>query len=542
MQSRTVYRRLASMSSAALLAGAMLLLTPTVATASGGAVVPTESGLVQGAVPDANGVRSFKGIPYAAAPVGALRWKPPRLAPAWPGVRSATAYGPSCWATQPPGAPAIPLSEDCLSLNVWMPSPQFGVPKAVMVWIPGGGFQFGTSADPRYDGAQLAARGVVVVSINYRLGVFGFLARPELDSESGGSGAYGLQDQIAALRWVQRNIPAFGGNSANVTVFGQSAGAHSIGMLLASPQARGLFSKAIVQSGAFWDSQHGSIATHAEALARGNALSVQLGAPSVAALRAVPAATLASATAWIPIFDPSVTAFAPSIDGQVLTDSPANVFAQGRQQRVPVLAGYTAAEDVPLFDLWALPHSSPEEFYAAAQSLFGPSRMTEFKALYPAANADQAAASANLLIGDLVISEQTWELLGLQQRAVAAVYGYRFSYTSAYSPIPAHVAEVPFIFGNLYPQYFAPQAPPASGGDRAFSNLLMQYWTNFAKSSNPNGPGLPDWPRYGGAGCSVLNLTATPTAIIEPDTARQSFIASFRTNGRFPAAWRTAGS
>jgi para-nitrobenzyl esterase len=540
VQRRTVYRRLASFGSAALLAATVLWLTPTAALASDGTIVPTQSGLVQSAAPDANGVQSFKGIPYAAAPVGSLRWKPPQFAPPWFGVRSATAYGPSCYATQPPGAPAIPMSEDCLSLNIWMPSPQFGPPKAVMIWVPGGGFQFGTSADPHYDGAQLAARGVVVVSINYRLGVFGFLARPELDSESGGSGAYGLQDQIAAVRWVQRNIPAFGGNPANITVFGNSAGAHSIGLLLASPQAHGLFTKAIVQSGAFWDSQHGSIATHAEALARGNALSGRLGVPSIEGLRAVPAAALAGATAWIPIFDPSLTAFAPSIDGQVLTDTPANVFAQGRQVRVPVLAGYTAAEDVPLFDLWALPHSSPEVFYAAAEAMFGPDRMAEFKTLYPAANADQAATSANQLIGDLVISEQTWELLGSQQK-VAPVYGYRFSYRSAYSPVAAHVAEVPFVLGNLFPQYFAPQAPPPNGGDFAFSNTLMSYWTNFAKSSNPNGPGLPTWPRYGGAGSSVLNLTAAPSAIAESDTARQSFIASFRTGGRFPAGWRITG-
>lgn len=519
------------------------LLSPAPAVAAGGTIIPTQSGLVRGSAPDAAGVQAFKGIPYAAAPVGTLRWKAPRPAATWPGVRSATGYRPSCWATPLPGAPSIPMSEDCLSVNVWTPSPRSGPPKAVMVWIYGGGFQFGTSADPRYDGAALAARGVVVVSLNYRLGVFGNLARPELDAESGGSGAYGLQDQIAALRWVRRNIRAFGGNPANVTVFGQSAGAHSIGMLMASPQANGLFAKAIAQSGAFWDSEHGSIATHAEALARGNALSGRLGAPTLAALRAVPAADLSAATTWIPALDPGVTAFAPSIDGQVLRDSPAAVFGQGRQQRIPLLAGFTAAEDVPLFDLRALPHSSPEEFYAAAEKLFGAGRMAEFKVLYPAANAVQATASANQLIGDLVITEQTRTMLRLQKRAgVPNIYGYRFSYTSAYSPIAAHVADVPFVFGNLFPQYFAPQAPPANAADRAFSNQLMGYWTNFAKQGDPNGTGLPAWRRYTGNGSPVLDLAASPKTVKDPGAARLNFLASFRTSGRFPASWRTAGS
>ena len=529
--------RAMAVSAVLVAAAALVSLYPVSASATGGTAVRTRSGLVQGRVPDADGVQAFEGIPFAAPPVGPLRWKPPQPAPSWTGVRAATAFGPSCWATQPPGAPPIPMSEDCLSVNIWSPPTRSGPPKAVMVWIEGGGFQFGTSADRRYDGAALAAQGVVVVTLNYRLGVLGFLARPELDAESGGSGAYGLQDQIAALRWVKQNIAAFGGNPGNVTVFGQSAGAHSIGLLMASPQAHGLFAKAIAESGAFWDSEHGSIATHAEALARGTAFSTRVSAPTIDDLRAVAPAALMAASAWNPATDPGVTAFGPSIDGQVLQDSPADVFARGEQAHVPLLAGFTSAEDVPLFDPRALPHSSPDVFYAAAEKLFGASRMAEFKALYPAADAAQATVSADRLVGDLVISEQTWEMLTDQQRAGdQKVYGYEFTYTSAYSPVPAHVADVPFVFGNLYPQYFAPKAPPADAGDRAFSTLVMSYWTNFAKGGDPNGQGLPDWPRYTGPGSRIVDL-ASVTTVTEPATARLAFLASFRTDGRFPQSW-----
>ncbi|HEV2638948.1 MAG TPA: carboxylesterase family protein [Actinocrinis sp.] len=518
-------------------------MTPAAASATAGPVVATQSGLIQAAAPDASGVTAFEGIPYAAPPVGALRWKPPQPAQHWSGVLQTTAYGPSCWGAQLPGTPTVPMSENCLSLNVWMPPKTLGPPKAVMVWLEGGGFQFGTSAGPLYNGANLAAHGVVVVTLNYRLGVFGFLARPDLDAEQGSSGDYGLQDQIAALRWVQADIAQFGGNPGNVTVFGQSAGADSVGLLMSSPQASGLFAKAIAESGAFWDGPHGSIPTHTQALARGQALSTTLNAPTLADLRAIPAAQLAAATAWTPGTDPIVTAFSPSVDGRVLRAAPAAAFAAGQQAHVPLLAGFNAAEDFPLFDPLALPHATPAQFDAAAQQLFGAAAMPRFQALYPAATEAQATASADLLAGDMTISEQTWQLLGLQkQTGNPDVYAYKFTYTSPYSPVAAHVAEVPFVFGNLIPQFFAPTAPPPGPADAALSATMSTYWTDFAKQGNPNSAGLPAWPVYAGPGSQVLDLDAAPGPITEPDTARLGFLASFRgPDGRFPASWLTNG-
>ncbi|MET9255620.1 carboxylesterase family protein [Streptomyces sp. NPDC003717] len=518
---------------------------PAAPTALPGPLAPTQSGWVQGSAPDAAGVAAYRGIPYAAPPVRDLRWKAPQAPRPWPGVRQATAFGDACYGTPQPG-PAQPMSEDCLSLNVWAP-PKNVVPRAVMVWPAGAGFQTGSSAQPLFDGAALAAKGVVVVTFNYRLGVFGYLARHDLDRESGGSGAYGLQDQLAALRWVKTNIGAFGGDPSKVTLFGASAGAHSVGMLMSSPQSRGLFSAAIAESGAFWDTSHGSLPTHQQAVARGEALSGRLGASGVAGLRALPADQLNLATAWNPLTDPLLTAFAPSIDGQVVTAAPAEVFRRGQQLDVPLLAGYNTAENFPLFDPQVLPHSTPAEFYAAAQKLFGADRMARFKQLYPAADAAQAGQAASLLLSDMTISEQSWELLGLHQRTGrtgrAATYGYKFTYTSPYSPVAAHVAEVAFVFGNLgLPQYFAPTAPPATAADRAFSDKVMAYWVNFARRGDPNGAGLPAWPAYQGAGSALLELKAAPATVADPDAARLAFLASFRTDGRFPDSWAaTAG-
>ncbi|MFB7087821.1 carboxylesterase/lipase family protein [Streptomyces sp. NPDC056296] len=518
----------------ALLLLPLLAVTPASNAAPPGDTVATASGRLQGTSPDADGVRAFKGIPYAAPPVGPLRWQPPQPAQRWKGTRQATEYGPACYGSRAHGAAPPPMSEDCLSLNVWTPARQ-GKPKPVMVWLHGGGFQFGCGCDPKYDGSALAARDVVVVTLNYRLGAFGFLARTDLDEEAGSSGGYGLQDQIAALHWVQQNIRAFGGDPRNVTLFGESAGAHSVGMLMASPRTHGLFAKAIAQSGAFWDSQRGSLPTHTEAVEQGASLSSRLDAPTLADLRGVPADRLNAATTA-----PGTTPFGPNIDGRVLTDTPAAVFARGAQRDVPLLAGYTSAENYPLFNPLALPHATPEEFYAAASGLFGTRRMDEFRQLYPAASPTQAKASAEQLIGDMVITQQTWDMLVLHQRTRnPAAYGYTFTYTSPYSPVPAHVADVPFVFGNLLPQFFAPGAPAAGAADRAFAASVMTYWTNFARTGDPNGADLPAWPRYRGPGSAILNLDTKPAAVPEAATERLAFLASFRTDGRFPATWRT---
>jgi para-nitrobenzyl esterase len=493
-----------------------------------GPQVQTLSGRIAGAAAGAADVLAFKGIPYAAPPTGALRWKEPQPVAPWSGTRDATRFGARCWAATAFGGPVRTegVSEDCLTLNVWSPAKTRGAALPVMVWIHGGGFQFASSADALYDGASLARNGVVVVTLNYRLGVFGFLSRPDLDVESGGhgSGMYGMLDQVAALRWVRDNIAAFGGDPRNVTLFGESAGAHAVGMLMASPLTTGLFHKAIGQSGAFWESE---MKTRAQAQASGLALGRELGAEDLQQLRSVDALRLQTATDWTLAMP---TRFSPTVDGYVLRELPYAAFAAGRQQDGPLLAGWNADEGIP-FMAYSLPHATPQAFSDAAAATFGAANLADFLRLYPAAT---PGASAQALEGDLTIKHQTWSWL-VQQRKTgrSPVWGYRFAYVSPFDPVPTHLSEVQFVFGNLLgnalPGLPAPAAPSAA--DRAVSQAMQAYWTNFARSGDPNGSGLPAWPRYEGAGTQVLQFGATPAAAPEEGTARFQFLDRFRING-----------
>lgn len=331
--------------------------------------VTIASGNLTGNPADASGIVSFKGIPYAAAPVGNLRWKEPQAASKWSGTRDATTFGAKCWAAAAFGGPVSSdgVSEDCLFLNVWSGAKTRGAKLPVMVYIHGGGFQFGTASDVALDGTSLAKKGVLLVTINYRLGVFGHLSRPDLDAESNGhkSGMYGIEDQIAALQWVKENIAAFGGDPANVTVFGESAGAHAIGLLMASPLATGLFQKAIGESGAFWESEHGEMKPYADAQAMGTALGTQLNATTLDQMRAVPAQQLETATNWTFATDPGVTNFSPIVDGYVLPENPYVRFLNGRQNDVPLLAGWNSDEGLAFFNR-ALPHSTVQAYTDAA--------------------------------------------------------------------------------------------------------------------------------------------------------------------------------
>jgi para-nitrobenzyl esterase len=509
------------------------------------AQVTLAAGVVRGVDRDARGVLAFKGIPYAAPPVGPLRWRPPRAPLTWTGVRDATAFGPGCMTSLPPELAELagPQSEDCLTLNVWTAAASADEKRPVMVWIPGGGFVVGSSALPNYDGGPLAAKGVVLVSFNYRLGVYGFLAHPELDLEGSASGNFGLQDQIAALTWVRTNIARFGGDPGNVTIFGESAGAMSVGLLTASPLARGLFHKGICQSGAFWDSNHGSISTHTEARARGRALADRVGQGCIVDLRAMSASTLGRETLWTRDRNPQDQAFSPSIDGYVIPDNPAVVFAEGRQADVPLLAGWNEAEGSIFMNL-AWPHDGAAQFRAAAAAHFGEHRMDEFLKLYPCGTQAEAATSAIALAGDTIISEQTWEALRLHERfAKSPVFGYYFRFSSPYTPVAAHTVEIDYAFGTLAPHWLgrAEDDPLPGPRDRALSDQMMAYWTNFARGGDPNGAGLPPWPRYRSDHPELMVFDAVTASA--PESARTGldrfhFIQSFRRSGRFPESWR----
>jgi para-nitrobenzyl esterase len=508
----------------------------TLKAAALGRQVRTQAGHVRGHHRDVNGVLAFKGIPYAAPPVGPLRWRAPQPPTPWNGVRDALTFGAGCLSALENDHRPGPRGEDCLTLNVWTAAKQADEKRPVMVWIHGGGFQFGSSANPATDGGQLAAKGVVVVSFNYRLGIFGFLAHPDLDLESR-SGNYGLQDQLAALRWVKANIADFGGDPDNVTVFGESAGAMSIGILMASPLGHGLFHKAIGESGAFWDGRHGPLQGFEEARTRGLAFARQQGNASIAALRAMPAEQLNAAAPWSFQSNPVVTAFSPSIDHHVVPDVPALRFLRGQQMHIPLLAGWNAAEEFP-FVSQSLPNQSAQAFRAAAEAMFGRERLADFLKAYPADTDAQAKTSAAALTGDYVIGEQCWQWLRLHRGSSRApVYGYLFSYTSPYTPIASHVTEIPFVFGTLTPQQVIGSATPPAEADRALARTMMSYWVNFAMHGDPCGSGLPPWPAYDEENI-VQILDTTIEARPNPQAARFGFLSSFRQNGILPMCWR----
>ena len=485
--------------------------------------VTVENGALTGNPRDAAGILSFKGIPFAAAPVGDLRWRAPQPAANWSGAKDATQYGHTCWQGTAFGpVDNSQASEDCLSLNVWTGAQSTQEKRPVMVWLHGGGFQFGTSGDPRWEGGNLAKKGAVVVSVNYRLGVFGFLARADLDAESAGksSGMYGMLDQVAALQWVKRNAAAFGGDPNNITVFGESAGAHAVGILLASPLTTGAFHKAIAESGAFWESPKGVMASHAVAAQIGSHLGVQLGATTLAQLRSATAAQLMA--------DPTEPAYSPSVDGYALPADPYTRFAAGLQQNVPLLAGQNANEGLIFSAFSGIPRDTAANFTAASSAAFGAGNLSAFLQFYRASSDVQAQQSQVSVTGDLVIASQTWKMANLQlTTGKSPVYSYYFSQTSPYNPVPIHVSEVPYIFQNLV----ANGHGAVNASDLAVADAMASYWANFAKTGNPNGGNLPNWPAYTGAGGMVMGLGATIAATPETGTARFQFLNSLRNNG-----------
>ena len=458
-------------------------------------VVTTSAGVLEGQ--NEGGLRIFKGIPYASPPVGQARWKPPAKPAPWAGVRPATEFGAAC--TQPPGRDGSiysndtgPTSEDCLTLNVWSPT---GANKApVFVWIHGGALVSGSSKEKVYDGTRLAALGLVVVSINYRLGVFGYLAHPELSAESplGISGNYGLLDQIEALRWVQQNISAFGGDRSNVTIAGESAGGLSVMYLMASPMARGLFSKAIAQSAYMISTPELKQRTFGAPGAEqaGTALAAALDAPNIAALRSMDAGALSAAAAK--------ANFSPfgAVDGHVLTRQLVDTFDRGEQAPVPLLAGFNSGEIRSLTYLVLPDPANSTDYERIIRERYG-DLADEFLRLYPTANVHESilATTRDALYGwtaERLVKKQA----ALGQPSFLYLFDHGYPAADAANLHGFHASELPYVFGT--PDRTPPRWPkiPATPEEETFSHAMMEYWSSFARTGQPCAPNQPEWPSY----------------------------------------------
>ncbi len=468
-----------------------------------GPVVETASGAVEGRIE--SGITVFRSIPYAAPPVGDLRWKPPVTAPRWPGVRDAGAFGPSCMQSGdpwPPWSPVTATSEDCLTLNVWAPEGAAALP--VMVWIHGGGWSAGSSAAAAYDGSALARRGVVMVSLNYRLGPFGFMAHPGLTQEGGTSGNYGLMDQIAALEWVQANIASFGGDPKRVTVFGQSAGSMSIALLSVAPRAHGLFAQIIGESGGVFIppaiSPNAARFRLAGAEEQGAAFGAALNAPTLSALRALPAAAIANA--------PGAAGFHFILDGTLIPEEPYAAYAAGHQAKVPVLLGANAEEGRSFFDAASV---TAANFAAGLEASLG-ALPPALLAAYPAGSDAEARASRAAIEGDLRFGYDMWTWTRLAaETGGRPVFAYQFVNAPPWpSDSPwagwgvGHGAEMAYVFGAL------PDGWAWSDSDRRVAATMQTYWTNFAKTGDPNGAGVPVWPAYTLGTRRVMRLGIAP--------------------------------
>jgi para-nitrobenzyl esterase len=496
--------------------------------------VHTADGIVEGVVSADNKVRTFKGIPYAAPPVGALRWKAPQPVQSWPGVLKTIEYqkramqGPiysdMIFHDDGPG-------EDCLYLNLWMPENHPEQEKLpVMVWIHGGGFIAGSSSEPRQDAGNLSKKGVLIVSLNYRLGIFGFFSLPGLTKESGhnASGNYGLMDQIAALQWVKNNIADFGGDPHNVTVFGESAGSASVSALMASPLAKGLFQKAIGESGALFGTREPPktrLQTEEEDVKFADSA---FDTSSLEALRAVPAQQLLDAALKKPN-----NFFRPNIDGYFLPADCRSVYKSGKQAHVPLLAGWNKDEgDYRSF--FGKEDPTKENYVNIAREKFG-NKSKKFLQLYPAMTDSEAKRSAQDFQGDMFTGYATWKWIEMQlATGESPVYRYKFEQPL---PLPAdakpgteprvpHASEIEYVFTVLFSKKL-----PWTKEDYKVSDVISSYWTNFAKTGNPNGPGLAVWPEYNSKNdYPVMHINPDPVSSPDANQGRYKFIEAINSS------------
>ena len=479
-------------------------------------VASTEQGEVRGKYINTRQVRAFLGIPFAAPPVGDLRWRPPQPAERWNGVRDASRYGHRCMQGriyadmifQDPGP-----SEDCLYLNVFTPAKAVhGKKLPVMFWIHGGGYQAGSASEPRHNGDFLPLKGVVLVTINYRLGVFGFLATPALAREDdGAAGNYGLMDQVAALKWVHANIRAFGGDPDNVTIFGESAGSMSVSALMAATPAQAYFQKAIGESGGSMKLGEPGTPTLKDREEQGHAWAEALGAGSLGELRAIPAEKLLAAA-----LKKGAPHFGPVIDGKLLIEPVAASFAAGRQAHVPLLAGWNHDENTQLAE-----GMTAAKWRKFAQARFG-DRAPEFLRLFPGETGDEAAQSAIAYGSATFIALDTWRWIEAQVKTGnAPVYRYRFELPappSEFDPggFAFHSDDIEYVFGTLATRPGAVWRPE----DLRLSDVMMTYWTNFAKHGNPNGKGAPNWPPYND---DSLVIHLKPVITVGPSTVQAQY-------------------
>ena len=480
---------------------------PTVKAAAGEMEGKTEGGL-----------RVFKGIPYALPPVGQARWRPPTPMPRWDGVRKATEFGPACFQPKPQlsgiyaGNP-MPMSEDCLTLNIWAPTGARNAP--VLFWIHGGALTVGSSRDELTNGSRLAAKGIVVVSINFRLGVLGWLAHPELSKESplGISGNYSLMDAIEALHWVQRNIPAFGGDPSNVTIAGESSGALTVMYLLASPPARGLFAKAIAESAYMISTPELKKASFGSPSAEesGVKLAAALHAPDIAAMRAMDAGKLSLAA--------PAAGYAPwgTIDGHLMLRQLVDVFDRGEQAPVPLLAGFNSGEIRSLTIL----APKPPEFAAEYESTIRDRYLDlakEFLRLYPSDNMQESifATTRDALYGwtaERLIRKQN----ALGQPSFLYFFDHGYPAEDALGLHGFHASELPYVFGTF--SGTPPHWPkvPNTAQERKFSEAMIDYWTSFARTGRPQAANQSDWPAFGTTGSYMaFKKTPQPSAHLLP--------------------------
>jgi len=489
-------------------------------------VVKTMDGKVHGKLINNGKVRAFQGIPYAAPPVAGLRWKAPQPVATWKGTLDATTYGHHCaqnhvfedMVFQDSATPTDAGSEDCLYLNVYVPASKTAMPKLpVMFWIHGGGYSGGASSEPRHNGDFLPLKEIVLVTINYRLGVFGFLALSELAAEPGGfTGNYGLMDMVAALEWVKKNIADFGGDASSVTIFGESAGSFAVSTLMAAPSAQGVFHRAIGESGGALNSGVLPVSSIAIVGPRDAAWAKEAGANTIAELRAMRTDEILAAAA-----KQDAPRFGPVVDGKFLSRPILDVYRAGKQAKVPLLAGFNRDEG-----FFSFSDMTAEKWTAMAVQRYA-DRADTFLQLYPGSTDAAAARSAADFGGDQFIAYSTWNWLEMD-RKTGNKNIYRYELDLAAPPSKFHPGsyafhsdDIEYVFGTLDTRPGAVWRPE----DYTLSDQMMSYWTNFAKTGDPNGVDgkgdkLPEWPKYG-EGDPVLHLDSTITS--RPDENRRRY-------------------